>query len=924
MRWTAPLIVLLALGMLSFYPSLLAGSESAPTRLVDVDIRPTINMPGQGEKLEAELGLRINVTLDNLGTEDANNTGTLTLTITNSISGQVVFNPFAVSFNNITAGGSKYVLFSNWSTAKPGTYHAEVYSIYAGDANTSNNRAEVDFSMLSSNWTEKPRFKSYSLDPPKGNTSTNFLYKVEYVYNKLPDVVRVEIDGTNHTMTEENELDEIPEDGKFYLYSTTLPPGNHVFRFFGEVEDRIIGIPSGGNLSIGPWVNVTLRNPVLNPKSGYVTSNFNLKINYGSIKDLPPDEIYAMIGNNRVDLKQFSPSAIYTSGNVEFSAQVLGLDILPSPLSITYHCSVDGDEIVIGPFVYQGPSMEKTTMTGTVKDTKGSPIEGAAISLVPGPSTTSGADGSYSIEAYVGRSYSLLCTKEGFYNKTYTGSIDLYSGEVRRIDIEMAPLPEGVRVSGWVSGSFDGVTEPLQGAFIGLAGSEFTGTTSTDEDGFYEFTDVPPSGLHVLNFTAPYHQSREKDVMIREGDSIIVNMTLFELPMNIRLIPHPDAGDIPVDSLFTLTFPSPVNISSVNTALRGKDADVGTTMVLDSNMTSVSIHPRKNLMFNSDYELLLDPGVISTGSKVLVWRPIIWSFHTEKQDLGRITTFPAPDSRDLPVNISLEITFGIALNMSTFAHSLMVRNPVEIPIDTSIEYRLLVDNDDSGRTVTKITIDPASDLLYGKSYVLIVNRTVRDAYGRSVLQENLILEFSTTAEPDSDGDGVLDSNDAFPNDPAASVDSDGDGYPDEWNPGYNGSLINPDLYLDAFPNDPSAWRDTDGDGKPDFLVGESTTGLVKDDDSDGDGMDDEWEILYGLDPYDSSDAYIDTDGDGRFNIDEYIDGTDPTDESSVKKDELDNGYLILTAVIIIILVIIAGTVIFFVLKGRAGPREHEE
>ena len=47
-------------------------------------------------------------------------------------------------------------------------------------------------------------------------------------------------------------------------------------------------------------------------------------------------------------------------------------------------------------------------------------------------------------------------------------------------------------------------------------------------------------------------------------------------------------------------------------------------------------------------------------------------------------------------------------------------------------------------------------------------------------------------------------------------------------------------------------------------------------DSDGDGMPDEWEAKYGLDPKNPADGALDTDGDGYTNVEEYLNGTDPT------------------------------------------------
>jgi hypothetical protein len=46
-------------------------------------------------------------------------------------------------------------------------------------------------------------------------------------------------------------------------------------------------------------------------------------------------------------------------------------------------------------------------------------------------------------------------------------------------------------------------------------------------------------------------------------------------------------------------------------------------------------------------------------------------------------------------------------------------------------------------------------------------------------------------------------------------------------------------------------------------------------DADRDGMPDGWEVRYGLDPDDPSDAAKDCNGDGYTNIEKYINGLDP-------------------------------------------------
>jgi hypothetical protein len=46
-------------------------------------------------------------------------------------------------------------------------------------------------------------------------------------------------------------------------------------------------------------------------------------------------------------------------------------------------------------------------------------------------------------------------------------------------------------------------------------------------------------------------------------------------------------------------------------------------------------------------------------------------------------------------------------------------------------------------------------------------------------------------------------------------------------------------------------------------------------DSDNDGIPDDWEIKYGLNPNDPTDALLDMNGDGYTNIEKYINGINP-------------------------------------------------
>jgi hypothetical protein len=52
-------------------------------------------------------------------------------------------------------------------------------------------------------------------------------------------------------------------------------------------------------------------------------------------------------------------------------------------------------------------------------------------------------------------------------------------------------------------------------------------------------------------------------------------------------------------------------------------------------------------------------------------------------------------------------------------------------------------------------------------------------------------------------------------------------------------------------------------------------------DTDGDGMQNSWETLYGLDPNSAADATLDKDGDGQTNKEEFLAGTNPNNPSEV-------------------------------------------
>jgi len=148
------------------------------------------------------------------------------------------------------------------------------------------------------------------------------------------------------------------------------------------------------------------------------------------------------------------------------------------------------------------------------------------------------------------------------------------------------------------------------------------------------------------------------------------------------------------------------------------------------------------------------------------------------------------------------------------------------------------------------------------------------------------------ADNDDDNDGVLDASDAFPRDGTETADFDLDGIG-------NNADTDDDNDGIADANDPypyNANHDSDGDGVNNSEDAFPQNNLYSSD-SDQDGMPDAWEMLFGLDPNDASDAISDEDLDGANALAEFLANSTPSLSLDVdgngRFDALTDGLLVL-------------------------------
>jgi hypothetical protein len=109
-------------------------------------------------------------------------------------------------------------------------------------------------------------------------------------------------------------------------------------------------------------------------------------------------------------------------------------------------------------------------------------------------------------------------------------------------------------------------------------------------------------------------------------------------------------------------------------------------------------------------------------------------------------------------------------------------------------------------------------------------------------------------------------------------DSDEDGLPDDWEIFYGLEPANPD----------DANYDADSDGLSNLEEYNNGTNPINPD-TDSDGMPDGWEVDYGLNPLDSTDAEQDSDSDGLTNLEEYNNSCNPNNPDT-DSDTMPDGW----------------------------------
>ena len=208
----------------------------------------------------------------------------------------------------------------------------------------------------------------------------------------------------------------------------------------------------------------------------------------------------------------------------------------------------------------------------------------------------------------------------------------------------------------------------------------------------------------------------------------------------------------------------------------------------------------------------------------------------------------------------------------TLRQNIITRNTIGITFgsgSSTIENNDIYDNTEfNAKNSNQNDID-VSNNWWGTMDISLIDTKNYDQLDDSTVGRILFNPILTQSANDEDADGTVDQLDnckSMSNSDQADLDLDGIG--DVCDDDRDGD--NQPNTQDAFPDNPAEWLDTDTDGMGDNA----------DPDDDNDSLPDTWEITYGLNPKDPSDAGDDLDTDGFSNLAEFNGNTDPSDAGS--------------------------------------------
>jgi subtilisin family serine protease len=164
-------------------------------------------------------------------------------------------------------------------------------------------------------------------------------------------------------------------------------------------------------------------------------------------------------------------------------------------------------------------------LSGTVYDQDNFPLEGVMVTITGNSfsdSIDTNEDGYYEFYDLAAGDYTLIYEKDGY--QSQTRNISLGEGEILSLGTVTLELITKGTITGYV---VNAKGNPVESAKIKLRGikTKISTTTSSDADGFFEFTDLDANTYVIIANKKGYKRS-SKTVILKEGDEKEVQIKL--------------------------------------------------------------------------------------------------------------------------------------------------------------------------------------------------------------------------------------------------------------------------------------------------------------------------------------------------------------------------------------------------------------
>ncbi len=181
-----------------------------------------------------------------------------------------------------------------------------------------------------------PTLSGGSVSPSTGDTTTTFVFSVTFTDadNDTADYVNVTLDGTNHSLSEDDPSDQNTTDGKLYK-STTIGPlsaATHYFNFTAANGTDVVGPTLDDSFVVTAANSLpTLSGGSVSPSTGDTTTTFVFSVTFTDADNDTADYVNVTLDGTNHSLSEDDPSDQNTIDGKLYKSTTIG------PLSAATH-----------------------------------------------------------------------------------------------------------------------------------------------------------------------------------------------------------------------------------------------------------------------------------------------------------------------------------------------------------------------------------------------------------------------------------------------------------------------------------------------------------------------------------------------------------------------------------------------------------